>query len=234
MLHQPLINKLAQTIKTPPLNIVREHIEMEVLYQLSQTKFSERLIFYDGTSLRLAYNSFRFSEDLDFLFERHYKKDKDILEGVLQKVSKNNPGVTVEETYDKRYILFDLLHIKNPILKHPIRVKIEISKKQNGIKTENQLLSSPVSSLQPILRTANLESLQQAKIAAAQDRDEPRDWFDLWYLDQRLHKEVKPQRKFPFTKKDFQNELKRWLPRDKWKILNAVISYYDKDQLSQI
>lgn len=227
MLHQSLVHQLAQTIKTPPLNIVREHIEMAALYQLSQSEFSERLIFYGDTGLRLAYNSFRFSEDLDFLFERHYKKDKDLLESILKEVSQNNSGVTVEQAYDKRYVLFGLLHIRHPSLKHPIRVKIEMSKKQNGIEAKNQLLSSPVSSLEPIFRTATLESLQQAKLLAVAGRDQPRDWFDMWYLDQRLKTETKPKKKFPFTNKGFQNELKRWLPRDKWKIINTIISYYE-------
>ena len=66
MLPLSLIEKIARDLKIAPLNIIREHLEMETLYYLAESKLSENLIFYGGTVLRLAYNSFRFSEDLDF------------------------------------------------------------------------------------------------------------------------------------------------------------------------
>ena len=52
MLNQDLIAKLAREQKIAPLNIIREYLEMETLFYLSQTKLSERLIFYGGTALR--------------------------------------------------------------------------------------------------------------------------------------------------------------------------------------
>ncbi|MBU0619954.1 MAG: hypothetical protein V1768_03190 [Patescibacteria group bacterium] len=55
MLNQYLIEKLAQDLKIAPLNIIREYLEMEVLYYLSQSKLAENIIFYGGTALRLAY-----------------------------------------------------------------------------------------------------------------------------------------------------------------------------------
>lgn len=225
-MHQSLIEQLSQQIKIAPLNIIREYLEMEVMHNLSQTDLSTRIIFYGGTALRLAYGSFRFSEDLDFLFLRHYQKDKKILKDVLTKTASENPGLKVEQVYDKRYTLFGLLHIKNPILKHPIRLKIEITKKKNGLKAENLLLISPVSTLEPIIKTATMESLQKTKISAIKNRNQTRDWFDLWYLNQKLKQDFKPSNKFPFNPLEFKNELKRWLPRDKWIIINTALSYY--------
>jgi len=58
MLPLSLIEKMARDLKIAPLNIIREHLEMETLYYLSQSKLSENLIFYGGTALRLGYNSF--------------------------------------------------------------------------------------------------------------------------------------------------------------------------------
>jgi hypothetical protein len=63
-----------------------------------------------------------------------------------------------------------------------------------------------------------------------QQRDLPRDWFDYWYLSQRLHKHEALKIKFPFPKKEFSRELKRWLSQDKWKIIETVIKFYCHDK----
>lgn len=228
MLNQDLIEKLSKDLKMAPLNIIREYLEMETLYYLSQSRLSENLIFYGGTALRLAYQSFRFSEDLDFLLIKDSKYKKKELTEILENVVKENPGVKIEEVFEKRLTLFGLLHIKNEALKHPIRIKIEICKKKDGIKTKNLLLSSLVSNKEAIFRTAILESMHKSKKEAIKTRDAPRDWFDYWYLGQRLHRDRTISKKFPFNKREFINELKRWLPRDKWKILETVIKFYQQ------
>ena len=227
MLHQSIIEKLAKDLKIAPLNIIREHLEMEVLYYLSQSKLSESLIFYGGTALRLAHNSFRFSEDLDFLFVKKIKTSQKELNQVLKLVAENNQGVKVEEVFNKKLTLFGLLHIKHNLLKHPIRIKIEISKKKNGIQLENMLLTSLTSNKEIIFPTVTLESIYELKKQAIKNRNTARDWFDFWYLSNKLKKDNEINKKFPFNKKEFMNELKRWLPQDKWKILDTVIKFYE-------
>lgn len=83
MLNQYLAEKLAKEQKIAPLNIIREYLEMEVLHYLSRSKLADNIIFYGGTALRLAYQSFRFSEDLDFLFIKNLKTDKKELKQAL-------------------------------------------------------------------------------------------------------------------------------------------------------
>ena len=226
MLHPFLVEQLSKKVRIAPLHIIREYMEMEVLYSLSQIPLSERIIFYGGTALRLAHNSFRFSEDLDFLYTKIQKEDKEMLARVLETVIENNAGVSVEEVHEKRNTLFGLLHIAHPLLKHAIRLKLEIAKRQNGIKAENMLLMSQASTLQPIMKTASLNSLQQNKLVAIQDRNEARDWFDLWYINQKLGLSAKPNKQFPFNNKEFTNELKRFITANYWKIIPNVISYY--------
>ncbi len=226
MLDQSIVAKLGQELKIAYLHIVREYVEMEVLNNLTRSPLSEQLVFYGGTSLRLGHQSFRFSEDLDFLLIKTTKQDQKELHKILKVVADNNKGVTIEEVYDKKYTLFGLLHITHLILKHPIRLKIEMAKKKNGLRAPYTVLSSPTSIWQPIIYTADLESLHKAKLQAIQNRDAIRDWFDLWYINQRLKIDKRPKKFFPFQTKEFENEIKRLLPRDKWKIINTVISYY--------
>ncbi len=226
MLNQYLIEKSAREQKIAPLNIIREYLEMEVLYFISKSKLSENIIFYGGTALRLAYQSFRFSEDLDFLLAKDLKSNKKELKKVLQLVAAENKGVILEEVINKRLTLFGLLHIKNEMLKHPIRIKIEISKRKNGIKSENLLLTSLISNKEIILKTAELESIYKMKQKAIENRNAPRDWFDFWYLSQKLRKNKMINKKFPFNKKEFSRELKRWLPQDRWQAIDLAIKFY--------
>lgn len=226
MLNQVLIEKFSSELKIAPLNIIREYLEIETLYYLSQYKLSENIIFYGGTALRLGYHSFRFSEDLDFLMKNSSENDKRDLSEALRNAAENNDGITVEDVFEKRNTLFGLLLIKNSILKHPIRIKIEICKRKNGIHSENILVSSPTNNKDVIFKTADLASLLKTKINAIEERDMPRDWFDYWYLCQKLNRNNLIQKKFPFPEREFKNELKRLLPKDKWKIISAVIKFY--------
>lgn len=226
MLNQVLVEKLAKEQRIAPLNIIREYLEMEVIYYLSRALLAERLIFYGGTALRLAYHSFRFSEDLDFLFIKETKTDKEELTAVLRSAANNNPGMTVEEVVDKKATLFGLLHIKHELLKHSIRIKVEISKKKNGVKAESALLLSPTSNKEFVFPTATTESIYDLKIKAIKNRNLARDWFDFWYLSQKLTRAKKFNIKFPFAKSEFKRELKRWLPQDKWTVIETIIKFY--------
>ena len=166
------IKKLSKNIDIAALNIVRENIEIEILESFSRSELSRRVIFYGGTAIRLAYNGPRFSEDLDFIFETQSKRDPKELESILNNVSKNHDGIALEEIYDKRNTLFGLVHISNPILKHPIRVKIEISKKSNKQSSEYLMLNSPCSILNPIIKTSSLKCLIENKLEAIKTRNE--------------------------------------------------------------
>lgn len=229
MLNPEQIKKLSNEIGIAPLNIIRENIEMEILESLSKSNLSERVIFYSGTAIRLAYNGPRFSEDLDFIFENQRKNDPKELENILKVVSKNNEGVLVEEIHEKRNTLFGLVHTSSALLKHPIRIKIEISKKTHARKAENLMLSSPCSITNPIIKTFSLKILAENKLLAIKNRNESRDWFDLWFINKKANFDTKPRKNFPFNKKQFENELKRYLPKSFWKIIPQVIDYYEKN-----
>ncbi|OGI13718.1 MAG: hypothetical protein A3I68_00355 [Candidatus Melainabacteria bacterium RIFCSPLOWO2_02_FULL_35_15] len=222
------IKKLSKNIGIAALNIIRESIEIEILDSLSKSALSDRVIFYGGTAIRLAYNGPRFSEDLDFVFKKQYIKDAMELENILKNVSKNNEGIIIEEVFEERNTLFGLIHISNSLLKHPIRIKVEISKKSHRQKSEYLMLSSPCNILNPIIKTSTIESLIDNKLTAIKHRNEPRDWFDLWFMNNKNNSSHKPKKEFPFNKREFENELKRWLPKGFWRMIPGIIVYYEK------
>ena len=216
-----LLNELSQKLKIAPLNILREEAEMVILSNIAEAPFSKNIIFYGGTALRLAYGCPRFSEDLDFLMVHTVKEAE--LRNALLKSTVQEPGLTLEDLKDKRYTLFALLKLRSPSLKHALNIKIEISRRKNGIKKEFRPLSSPCSALQPVIFTATLESLELAKIRALRERNTPRDWLDAYYISALLRRPFRPPVKFNFEKAEFKRELKRFLPRDKWKLIEELL-----------
>ena len=57
------------------------------------------------------------------------------------------------------------------------------------------------------------------------------DWFDLYFVNKKNNSNYKPGsiKSLPFNKKEFENELKRWLPKNSWKIIPGVITYYEEN-----
>ncbi|MFH1281306.1 MAG: nucleotidyl transferase AbiEii/AbiGii toxin family protein [Candidatus Omnitrophota bacterium] len=216
-----LLNELAGKIKIAPLNILREEAEMLVLQNIAESELSQKLIFYGGTALRLAYNCPRFSEDLDFLMVEPIKEAE--LEAVLAAVVSKDQGLKLVDLKEKRNTLFALLKLYHPSQKHPLSIKIEISKKKNGVKKEFLPLASPCSMLQPVIFAATLGSLEKTKLAALKARDFPRDWFDVYYIAKLKRVKFEPPMEFKHDKKEFIRELKRFLPKNHWPLIGELL-----------
>lgn len=215
-----LLENLTRKLRIAPLNIVRENVEVAFLNSISESTISKKLIFYGGTSLRLGYGSPRFSEDIDFLMTQKIT-DKE-LKDVVEHFREENQNVSIKEIKEKRSTLFALINIIEPTLKHPINIKIEICKKKDNIESEFLPLVSPCSHLRPIVLIAAIGALKKLKIEAIKQRNDPKDWFDLWYIYKYLKEPVSFPVKFPFDKKEFVRELKRFLPLDKWELIKQV------------
>jgi len=215
-----LLEKLTREIKISPLNIIRENAEVIFLDKLGQSNFAGKLIFYGGTSLRLSFGSPRFSEDLDFLMTGIITENA--LKELLTDLSAENPGFSLKDIKQKRNTLFALVNVTHSYLKHPINIKIEISRKENGVKAEYVPLSSPCSNLAPIILTANIQSLEKLKTEAIRGRTDAKDWFDAWYIAKYLKKTFVSPVAFPFDAKEFKRELKRFLPQNKWALIDQI------------
>ena len=145
------------------------------------------------------------------------------LEEALWKSIEQYPGLSIADLKEKRNTLFALMKLQHPLLKHPLTIKIEMSKRKNGIKKEFKPLTSPCSPLQPVLYTATLESLELAKNRALEGRNSPRDWFDAYYIAALMRKPFNPPVNFNYDKAEFKRELKRFLPQDKWILIDESL-----------
>lgn len=220
-MEQYLLSDLSKKLQIAPLNIIREEAEMQILFHLGQSTIAAKTMFYGGTALRLAYNGPRFSEDLDFLLLSHITEKE--LQVALLPALKENPSLQLEDLKEKYHTLFAQIKIRSPFLKHALPLKIEISKRKNGIKMELRPLSSPCSPLQPLLNTITLDSLETAKKRAVKNRNSSRDWFDLWYISKIQRKPFNAPKKFPFIPKEFKREMKVFLPQNYWPVLDEIL-----------
>jgi predicted nucleotidyltransferase component of viral defense system len=216
------LNNYKQELKISNDKIIREEAEMIFLQELATDPLSSKLVFYGGTALRLAYDSPRFSEDID-LIEKE-KIDFVEFEKFILKIS-SRLGWVLSDIRNKRQTIFALLKIKDDKLKHPFSLKIEIHKptKISDLKTKLNLIKSPVSILNPLLLVPSLEKLKELKEIAINNRKKARDIFDLWYISQSLRVEFKLPVKTPNYKlREFKNELQVFLPPKYYPIINQL------------
>jgi len=205
------LNHWSKELQISPVEIMREEAEVIILDTLAQSPSAENLIFKDGTALRLVYGSPRFSVDLDFNQKGKIKIKE--LKNSLKKAAKRISG-ELKDFHNKRWTLFALLAINRPELKQAFSIKIEISKKKYFLKSGDYSLKagrSPLTAFTPLLLTYSLERIYQEKQLAIKTRDEPRDYFDLWYVGQKLNR--KPA--FPHMKMHpgkFKGALSQLLP----------------------
>ncbi len=203
--------------------ILREEAEMEILAELANDKLGAKLIFYGGTALRLAYNSPRFSEDIDLLRLRpvsfaEFKK-------FIKKFIAARDNWRLKDIKDKRQTMFALIQIKDNKLKHAFSVKIEAHKPAGKVKlkTELLLLKSPLAAAEPLLLVPTLAELKKLKINAILGRKKSRDIFDLWYLAQVLREKFELPEKMPaYSEREFKNELQVFLPKKYYPVIKEL------------
>jgi len=214
--------ELSKKIQISMDHLVREEYEMIFLKEIGESEFSSNLLFKGGTALRLAYNSPRFSEDLDFNLIGDMDKVK-FLE-LLTKIGKKYPGITGIESTEKFYTVFALAKVNVEYLGRPFSIKIEVSKREREwVKDKDyadRLIKSEVTPLNVLARVASVEVIKYEKEDALKKRKVARDVFDYWYIHQLLKKEVKPE--FTgFDKVEAKSELHRLLPKPYWRLVDA-------------
>jgi len=208
-----LAEALSKKFRIAKESIVREEYEMIFLQALLASKFRKWLIFKGGTALRLAFNSPRFSEDLDFSLLQVIK-NKDFIE-VIGAAAKPLPTVKIKELTEKRLTHFALLQIREPYLRQSFPLKIEISKRPVRWREEVDFmaheLKSQIVPLEAVGLVVTPERVFKDKTRMVKEREKARDWFDLWWLSQRLGKKIKTQFEKGQIKK-MRSELNQFLP----------------------
>lgn len=213
---------LSQKLQISQDFVVREEYEILFLKEIFESEYGSSLVFKGGTCLRLAYNSPRFSEDLDFTLIAEINREEFV--NFLKEIGKKYPVVTDIETIEKFYTVFALVKIKEDYLDRSFSIKIEVSKREGSWVKDKDLsqkvIRSEVTPLTVLAQVASLKRLLEEKEDAIKNRKAARDVFDFWYINQLLKREVKSD--FAgYDKEQTKSELHRLLPRNYWRLVDS-------------
>jgi len=218
-MEQILAQNLSTQLKISLDRVVREYWEMIILREISQSNLGEFLIFVGGTALRLAYNSPRFSDDMDFYLRKKFSFS--VFKKVIRNIAKKY-NLEITDLYNKYFTFLSEFKINVNYLPLPFRIKIEIRKKIIKKDFEPRLLTSPTVNFQVLFYVLNLEKIKEFKIKALKERKEPRDLFDLWFISQKLKIPLEKP-KVKIEKKVLKQTLYKYLPLDFKKVVDALI-----------
>lgn len=214
--------RLSKEYKIHYLQLVREEWEMAILKKLFESAIGKNLVFKGGTALRLAYNSPRFSEDLDFSILGKIAEGR--LKEIADEMARLFPQVKITDFAQKFYTYLIEFKIKEDWTELPFKVKIEISKRRTfsrGAGYETLLLNSPVTNIQVLANVATLERILKDKYKALKDRAKARDAFDIWYIGQRLKRKISVK-DIKVPKKELMRDLRKYLPQNYWAAIDRL------------
>jgi len=211
--------ELSKQLKINVNQVVREYWEMIILRDLMESKIGDCLVFIGGTALRLAYNSPRFSDDLDFYLRK--KLTKNVFEKEIKEIADKN-DLVISDLKEKKAIFLAEFKIKEEYLPLSFRIKIEIRKKIIKKDYELRLLVSPAVNFDVLCFVLDLLKMQEFKMMALKKRKEPRDLFDLWFIAQKM--------KVPFKKPNVKMDKKitkqvlyKYLPSSFYSVVDELL-----------
>jgi len=218
MLTQTQAQKLAGEQHTTVDNILKEHYQIYLLDLIFNSTWENNLVFKGGTALRLVYGSVRFSEDLDFSLtgKVNYSDFKDTVERIETVI----PEAKVKEIYNKHFTLFARVTFTANFHPIPLGIKIEVNKETRRFDSKIALIRSPFNNLEIVGRVYTLESIlaDKIRIIEHQERREPRDLFDAWYISQKLDQPLIIKEEYKYDQKELRDRLNAFLPQNYRKV----------------
>ena len=237
MISHESITEAATTNHTRDFNIAREYVQHLFLSYLYRRFDSDRLLFKGGTALRIAYQSPRFSEDLDFSsFGLTAEQIESLFLDTLSDLERIGLPITLHE---KSHATSGGYYgeAKTKIYEHDIVLEINVNTRPGEINVgEYKLIHSdlvPSYSLQMLPEAI----LVKEKMDALMSRKKPRDFYDLYFMLRANL--IPPERRenlkqaLPMVEEtniDFRQELEVFLPQD----YQAIIRHFKQTLLSEM
>jgi len=224
MITQAKIVQLSQQLQTTELNIRREYIQHLFLSYFYKQSSSDLFLFKGGTALRIAFNSPRFSEDLDFSSEKiRIKQIDDIILATLNNIERE--GIKTNIIESKSTSGGYLANLEFELSQYLITTLIQISFRNSELVNEVVLINNEFIIPYTIIML-DRNDLVEEKIQALLTRAKPRDFYDLYFIIR--GNLITPEQKdyfHPMIQKldsidlNFETELKQFLPKSYWPII---------------
>ena len=171
-------------------SILREYLQVKILDMIYKEKISTQLYFVGGTSLRLLRGLDRFSEDLDFDYEKYSQKDIILLmesvytdlkkQNIIIDLYKNKTEKRIYFEYRFPQLLFDLklsLHSEEKLM-----IKFDFADNWRHKKREIILLKRYGFVTQAVSATLDIILVQKLTAYLRRSETQARDLYDIIWL----------------------------------------------------
>jgi len=178
-----------EVVQRNPRAILVEYLQVELLDSLYKQKGSENLSFIGGTSIRIVYNSSRFSEDLDFdNFGLSFKKFENLLTEVARDMKGKGFDIEfrmVEKGAYHCYVKFSGLLATNNLSNHvneKILVRVDAVRKKTEVEAKIFSLNLFTVYRKILVNPASVILSQKLVTILERKREKGRDFYDVSYL----------------------------------------------------
>ena len=183
MLDKGTAQELSKKLKIDLFTVYREYLQLLFLKYFYSQKGTEKVFFKGGTALRFLFDSFRFSEDLDFTSLLPKTKIKILIKKTIKSVGKEIEGIRFQEIKSIADSFSGKIYQEIPDLKFPLTVKLDFSLRERPLKPKVSLIETefPVAPYPQVSHLA-IEELAAEKVRAILTRAKGRDVFDLYFI----------------------------------------------------
>jgi len=205
-------------------DMLREYLQYEILKLLFDSKYGHKYTFLGGTCLRIAYETRRFSEDLDFdnvgLSKAEFEDSAAIIQRGLELLGYE---VSLTYAYKGAYhckVRFPGLLFHYGLSPHKeARLLIKLDTEKQHFDYQRKIYSLNKFGVEADIRVTPLSLLASQKVAAIMGRKRPkgRDFYDLHFILQR----TKPDYDYLYERFQVQT------PEALREMLNERISAFD-------
>lgn len=235
MLSVDEIKRLAGQFHTNELNVAREYAQHIFLSYLYADPAADSLLFKGGTALRIVYQSPRFSEDLDFTAAMPFYKTKTLIERTAVKTRQEIDGLELVESKPTSGGYFGVM--RGAVGPWQIELLLQASTRRKSMKGEPVVVTTQLAPSYSVIGLPE-KTLVQEKIEALLSRSKPRDFYDLYFILRKpmgdkkgiaarrseiLEKLDKADKKFLY------NELKLFLPKSHWAIIQRLPEHLKRE-----
>ena len=188
MISSDFITRKANSSLVDKYTIIREYLQLVFLRYFYEVKKGPKCFFKGETAIRFLFNSFRFSEDLDFTCVGESGEIRDNLRNEILPKVESESGFKVlikdEKQFGKIGVGLRLSFQPNELISQPLGIRLDFSFREKPLDSEVSAISVfdyPITPF-PLISHLSKKEILSEKIRAILVRNAPRDLFDLWFL----------------------------------------------------
>lgn len=183
MITKEQIGELSDFFQIDGFTVAREYLQLLFLSYLYQEKGADKIYFKGGTSIRLLFDSPRFSEDLDFSTTYSREQIAKLIKKLEGKIKKELPEARITQIYSGEESIRFRMKYSFFGFKYPLVIRLDFNEvKRVEDKTASPLVTRFPIIIFPLIYHLSKEEILAEKIRALATRGKGRDMFDVWFL----------------------------------------------------